>query len=106
MGGSSFNTSINSIYEIHQLFARALPEKSMDDWSPSSYDGFEAIDAANHYFTDRHDATSELQVQFKNSVDPDQLLETAAEEQFIHTAENEVEYYEAKNMEDGSIRWA
>lgn len=103
-GTSSINACLRSIQEIHQTFSRYLPIDSLEPWTPNKYDGFPAIDMGNRYFMDRRDAGGEEFVSFQENVDPDGVLQGLIGHAFIHTQENEVEYFEEIQQSDGSSK--
>lgn len=94
---------MDSIQGIHHLFSRALPAGAMEDWAPSLFNEILSIDMGNRYFTNRHDLSGEI-VPFKSCVDPNKYLEWALGTDYVHTYENEVEYFEAYIGESGSQR--
>ena len=74
----------------------------MERWVPSNFQGHTSIDIANRYFTPRNQALQhDPQVPFSMVVDPDHILSMAMGDEFIHTEDNEVEYYEAHKESRG-----
>jgi hypothetical protein len=97
--------SIVNIQAIHHLFFRMLPDNRMEDWSPATFENYEAIDIGNRYFTDRRDILTSEAISFKTSVDPDGILEAVTSgDEFAHTHENEVEYFEMMMDQNGQNR--
>lgn len=90
--------------EVHHTFMRVLPKNSLEDWCPLMYGDHVAIDMTNRYFTDRHDQPPTDTINFKSCVDPDGILDRLMGDDYIHTSENEVEYYEAFVGENGLVR--
>ena len=72
----------------------SLPSDTMKDWVPMLFDKHVTINMGNQYFTDWHNQTNKENVAFKQGVDPDGILMEAMASDFIHTAENKVEYFE------------
>ena len=68
----------------------------MEPWVPSSFQEHPSIDVSNRYFTLRKHALQDLQISFSPVIDPDNILSEAMGEEFVHTEDNEVEYYEAR----------
>lgn len=95
---------ISNIHDIHHTFSRALSAGSMDDWTNSKFGNFDAIDIGNRYYTNRNHAFGKQSIPFKQSVDPNGILQTAMGSDFLHTEDNEVEYYELVEKEDGLHR--
>lgn len=94
---------MKSIQEIHHVFSRVLPAGALEDWVPSFFNEIPSIDMGNRYFTNRHDITGEI-IPFKSCVDPNKYLEWALGTDYVHTRENEVEYFEAYKGGSGSQR--
>ena len=61
----------------------------------SAFQGHPSIDVSNQYFTLRKHALQDRQVSFSPVIDPDNILSEVMGEEFVHTEDNEVEYYEA-----------
>ena len=97
--------SISAIHAIHHTFSRAVPDNSMEEWVPTMFEDYQAIDTGNRYFTNRKDVSSSEVVRFKACVDPDGILEAASEgTDVVHTWENEVEYFELSTDTGGQKR--
>lgn len=84
------------------MFSRSLPAGSLEPWTPNKYDGYPAIDMGNRYFTDSRDAAGEELIQFQDTVDPDGVLQGLIGPAFVHTRENEVEYFEEIQNSNGN----
>ena len=52
--------------------------------------------------TPRQHALQDRQISFSPAIDPDNILSDAMGEGFVHTEDNEVEYYEAYNEGRGT----
>ena len=61
----------------------------------SAFQGHSSIDVSNQYFTLRKHALQDRQVSFSPVIDPVNILSEVMGEEFVHTEDNEVEYYEA-----------
>ena len=98
--------SIAAIQAIHHTFSRAVPDDSMEEWSPTVFEEYQAVDMGNRYFTNRKHVSSSELVRFKSGVDPDGILESISEGTDVaHTWENEVEYFELyENTASGEKR--
>jgi hypothetical protein len=68
----------------------------LEQWNPNQFEGYDAIDTANRFFTPRSQARTEEITPFSNVVDPDGILASAmnVDDKFTHTIDNEVDYYE------------
>jgi hypothetical protein len=103
LSSAKFNDALASMRAIEDMFRQMVPHGTMDDWAPSSFRGHTTIDISNRYFTPAHRASQDdEQVLFSVAVDPDRILSMAMGNEFIHTEDNEVEYYEARKSAQGT----
>jgi hypothetical protein len=96
-----FNDAIMSIRAIEDIFRRQALDEKMEVWVPSAFQGHQSIDVGNRYFTPRQHALQDRQISFSPTIDPDSILSDAMGEEFVHTEDNEVEYYEARKEAKG-----
>ena len=94
LSSAKFNDAIMSIRAIEDTF-RGQVVRNMEVWVPSTFQGHPSIDVGNRYFTPRQHAFQERHISFSAAIDPDNILSEAMGEEFVHTEDNEVEYYEA-----------
>jgi len=99
-GVDKMETCIKGVQAIFRRFERMLPANTLEEWTPTLFNGYNAIDMGNRFFTGRHEQSNHEIVPFKPSVDPDGILEQAMGSDFVHLRENEVEYFEC--VDDGS----
>jgi hypothetical protein len=91
-----FNDAIMSMHAIEDLFRRQAIDGKMEAWIPSTFQGHPAIDVGNRYFTPRQHALQERHISFNSVIDPENILFEAMGDEYVHTEDNEVEYYEAR----------
>ena len=79
---------------------------SLEQWVPNQFEGHDAIDTANRFFTPRLQARTEDITPFSNVVDPDKVLTSAMniDDKFTHTIDNEVGYYERVTHDNKFLR--
>ncbi|KDR65698.1 hypothetical protein GALMADRAFT_148469 [Galerina marginata CBS 339.88] len=101
LGSNNFIQAIQNVQEIHEIFGRNFPQGALENWNSATFEGHTAIDMNNRFFTLRKQATIEEIVPFSDTVDPYGILAGAIshDDQFVHTTENEVEYYELNEYE-------
>ena len=103
LSSTKFNDAVASIRAIEDMFQQLIATGRMDEWVPSNFKGHTTIDLNNRYFTSAHDTPQQdEQIPFSIAVDPDHLLSMAMGNDFIHTEDNEVEYYEAHRNTQGT----
>jgi hypothetical protein len=96
LASPKFNDAILSMRAIEDIFRRQVVDRNMEVWVPSAFQGHPSIDVSNRYFTPRQHALQDRHISFSQAVDPDNILSEAMGEEFVHTEDNEVEYYEAR----------
>jgi hypothetical protein len=106
LGGSTFAKSVQNIQDINQIFARNFPQGALEDWNPTTFEGHPAIDMNNRFFTLRKQTTTEEIIPLSGAVDPYGILSDSMglNDQFVHTMENEVEYYQLVNDSEQEIK--
>ena len=93
---AKFGDGLVSIHTIEDMFRQQVVDETMEKWVTSTFQGHPSIDIGNRYFTPRNHALQNREVSFNQIVDPDNILSNAMREEFVHTEDNEVEYYEAR----------
>jgi hypothetical protein len=86
------------------LFARSLPEGSLEHWQPEDTEGHPSIQLRNRYFTNKRDQGSQPALSFSSEVDPKRILTNAANQGVVHLEDNLVKYYEASYPKPGKIK--
>lgn len=104
LSSPKFNDAILSVRAIEDIFRRQALDGDLDMevWVPSAFQGYPSMDVGNRYFTPHKHALRESQISFNPLVDPDNILSEAMGEEFVHTDDNEVEYYEARKEGRGT----
>ena len=102
LSSPKFNDAILSIHAIEDTFRQHIVDGNMEVWDPSSFQGHASIYVGNQYFTPFQHALQDRQISFNPSIDPDNILSEAMGEEFVHTEDNEVKYYEAHKDEKGT----
>jgi hypothetical protein len=95
LSSPKFNDVVTSINAIQDIFQQQAVNGNMEAWVPSAFQGHLSIDVGNRYFSPRQHALQERHISFSPTIDPDNILAEAMGEDFVHTEDNEVEYYEA-----------
>ena len=102
LSSPKFNDAIMSMHAIEDLFRRQAIDGKMEVWIPSTFQGHPAIDVGNRYFTPRQHALQERHISFSSVIDPENILSEAMGNEYVHTEDNEVEYYEARKEGRGT----
>ena len=102
LSSPKFHDAIQSIRSIEDIFRGQVVDRNMEVWVPSTFQGHPSIDISNRYFTPRQHAFQDRHISFSAVIDPDNILSEAMGEEFVHTEDNEVEYYEARKEGRGT----
>ena len=102
LSSPKFNDAILSVHAIKDIFRRQAVDGNMEGWVLSAFQGHPSIEARNQYFTPRQYALQDCQISFSSAIDPDNILTESMREEFVHTEDNEVEYYEARKEGRGT----
>lgn len=105
-GGSSSNFlyGMRAIDEIFLLFMNKLPDGKLDIWTPAAFRNTLALDAHTHYFTNKKAAPNDTPCEFGYMVDPQGNLHRMLGDDFMHLADNKVEYFEIGEGHNGKLR--
>lgn len=102
LSSPKFDDAILSAKAIEDIFRQQVVDGNMEAWVPSTFQGHPSIDVGNRYFTPCQHALQDRQISFSPLIDPDNILSEAMGEEFVHTEDNEVEYYEAHKQAKGT----
>lgn len=64
----------------------------LEQWEPAYFRGYYAIDAHSRYFTKSYLVPNEERYPFDQPTDPEGILASMQDNEFIHTANNHVDY--------------
>ncbi|KAF9472503.1 hypothetical protein BDN70DRAFT_818551 [Pholiota conissans] len=88
-----FDNYIQNIEHIYLAFMNHFPDRKLNKWKPTRYQGIMALDTHAHYFTQKHFVPSSKSIPFHSTVDPDGVLENIRGEDMVHAADNDVDYF-------------
>ncbi|KAK7040137.1 hypothetical protein VNI00_009943 [Paramarasmius palmivorus] len=99
----TFLQSIQGINRVNAMLRKHIREETIPD--VHTYVGdYHAIEISNRYFTSRRFAGNETHVPFSTDIDPKGHLEQMKTDNFIHSTENDVAYYERRHDTSGRTR--
>ncbi|KAK7032198.1 hypothetical protein VNI00_013372 [Paramarasmius palmivorus] len=103
-GSQAFEDGINGIKIADLLLRRNVPQLDSTPLScTDELDGHQALHLSNRYFLSRRLANGETSVDLDPVVDPYGILKKVGGTDFVHTAENIVEYEKVKKADDKEI---
>ena len=101
-----FQTSINTLRRLHQMFTRQVPEGCMEPFALGQFHHFDTVEFAKRYFTSRRDDPNGTALPFYRSTDPNGVLLGMSDNKYFHGEDNKVLYYVLKSVDDMShLRW-
>lgn len=93
LGTSNFQACIDNMLWIHELFARHMPEGSLEAFSIPNMEQFPCMDFSTRYFTSRREDPMGEVVPFQKHVDPKSTLQSISIGDLFHGQDNKVLYY-------------
>ena len=64
------------------------------EWTPTEFESHPSLDFVNRYFSSRKHVKTEGHIPFDAKVDPQGILARLRDDEFIHTTDNTVRYFE------------
>ncbi|KDQ25911.1 hypothetical protein PLEOSDRAFT_1014007, partial [Pleurotus ostreatus PC15] len=90
----SFAAAAEKLTLLTQDFDRFLEPKAWTGWTPTIEDKCCTMDANNRFYTLARSVPGAMDITFAKTTDSRGYLERAKDNDFIHTANNVVEYYQ------------
>jgi len=104
-GTETFEAGIKSLLSVHDYFDRHLPKGKLTECTIiDQCDKHLGIHMTNRYFTNRRESRAAETVEFGTEVDPQGILAGLVSDQFLHTEQNEVKYYDRSVGKGGMIK--
>ncbi len=92
LGQTAFDRALENMEKIQIAFMASIGQREVEPFQPASYHGHFAIDAHNKYFTKKRLVPNEGTHPFHPSTDPDGVLASLENYEFVHIADNHVDY--------------
>lgn len=97
-----FEESVHGALEVYSHISRHLPQGHLRDWQPQMINGKLSLAFSNRYFASADEAQGQEGLALGPYVDPLNILQEAVP-QGIHTADNEVLYFERIIQDAGKL---
>ncbi|KIJ28108.1 hypothetical protein M422DRAFT_270685 [Sphaerobolus stellatus SS14] len=97
LGTAAFSRAVLVIRAIQELVTREVNTGNIEDWQPSSYDTYPAIDFASPYFVR---GSSAADMSFANSIDPEGTLAAKAVKHKVVRNPNVLEQFYEQGIKD------
>jgi hypothetical protein len=89
-----FNMAMENLCFIHSILAKEVKGDASNSWFPGNFCGEPTITCSNRYFISSTSASATSSQPFDSLVDPNGILASLASDKLVHTASNQVQYYE------------
>ncbi|KAH7908102.1 hypothetical protein BJ138DRAFT_976178, partial [Hygrophoropsis aurantiaca] len=93
LGDKTFASAVDSIFRGQSVLSRNITDDSLEEWKPIDFQGHLAIAISNRYFVNKRYANGAPKVPFSKLADSNGYLEDCSSAEYIHTEDNEVDYY-------------
>ncbi|EAU86577.2 hypothetical protein CC1G_07773 [Coprinopsis cinerea okayama7 len=103
-GDPTFQAAFERIEEAYLKLNGSLKDGLLEGWGPATFNNHTAIEANTRYFTHVSAVGDRQKVPFSRFVDPDGVLASLAQNEFVHTEDNEVQYLERLHDMDPKFR--
>jgi hypothetical protein len=89
-----FKMAMESLTFIHSILAKEVIGEVSDSWFPGNFRGEPTVTCSNRYFMSSTSTSATSPEPFHPLVDPKGILAALASNKLVHTASNQVKYYE------------
>ncbi|KAH6891699.1 hypothetical protein BKA70DRAFT_1441112 [Coprinopsis sp. MPI-PUGE-AT-0042] len=105
-GEAQFTKALTELEAVHLKMSNCFPDGRMEDFQPSMFGNHFAIEANTRYFNHRNTVSADVQlVDFLDGVDPEGTLSRLMGEDYVHTQDNQVDYFQVHVDADGNERY-
>ncbi|KAG2002997.1 hypothetical protein CC2G_003632 [Coprinopsis cinerea AmutBmut pab1-1] len=105
LGSTEFEKQITALETVYLQFYQHLPEGSLVPMEATTVSGHSALDVSCRYFTHRNAANGQGQEIISPLVDPDGVLTSLCDSEFLYTADNMVDYRARVMQENGTVKF-
>lgn len=104
LGAMLFKEAVKGVQIVDDNFRRYVGSMQIDNTTiVTTFRGFNAIDISNRYFTSKALARHKTGHPIGQHIDPRGILNKVAENGYVHTTENMVEYQHRKANAEGTV---
>ncbi|SJL08851.1 uncharacterized protein ARMOST_12222 [Armillaria ostoyae] len=75
LGASTFAESMSALREVSLTAEREFKQGTLEQWTPTTFNGFEAMESTNRYFRRVHEGDNDVALTFPKEVDPNGVLQ-------------------------------
>ncbi len=93
VGSELFKESMEALKDLRQRGERDFKQGQLEEWRPEQFQGDDAVELSNRYFTTRNRAVYQTSVPITHVIDPNGVLRRVAGDNMVHTEDNVVKYY-------------
>ncbi|KAF7967771.1 hypothetical protein HWV62_33181 [Athelia sp. TMB] len=104
-GNAEFERAVNGAAQLAIFMQKNIEPGSVDSWCPDRFQTWSALEFTNRYFVRQNVEGDMIAIEFGRNVDNDGLLTKIAGEEWVHTEENRVSYFNRIVGEDGKPQY-
>ncbi len=101
LGASSFMEAMSALCEVSLTAEREFKQGMLEQWAPTMFHSFEALESTNRYFRWVREGDGEEVLAIVRELDPNSVLQRLVRPDLAHTKENVVQYFRCKIDEGG-----
>ena len=102
LGIENFSSAISGLANIAIFMGESMERGDIESWRCDRFRTWQALDFSNRFFVMQNSEGDMLSVPFMDGVDPDSVLATMAGEKWVHTEDNQVQYFRLNTRSDGT----
>ncbi len=95
---------MDTIKEINLTAQREFKEGTLKPWTPSNFQGADALECTNRYFRRIADMEGDSSIPLSRDINPKGILAEMVRPDLAHTEENSVQYFRSSVLGDGKRR--
>ena len=91
---SMFNAAVHNIRTLYAEFSHHFQEGNLHTWNPDTFMTHAALNIYNRYFYSTKECPNQAAIELGDTIDPHHTLAAMGlASGFVHTADNQVEYF-------------
>ncbi|KAF7972076.1 hypothetical protein HWV62_19153 [Athelia sp. TMB] len=105
LGNDNFTSAIAGLANIAIFMGENMERGDIESWKTERFRTWQALDISNRFFVMQNGEGDMSSVPFADGVDPDGVLATMAGEKWVHTEDNQVQYFRLNSKSDGTLKY-
>jgi hypothetical protein len=101
-GEDQFKQALTELEAVHLKMSNSFPDGRLETFQPAMFGAHFAIEANTRYFNHRNTISADVQqVDFLDGFDPEGMLVRMTGNDFVHTEDNRVDYFQTHSDDVG-----